>query len=199
MDGVAAAVRDVPGVDHAITIGGVSLFDNNASLANAGIVYVILKDWSQRGAGEDLLSVYSRLQARLDENPDARSTVVPPPPIQGLGLAGGFQMQVQVTDGSFDYVKLQAAADAIVAAGNAQPSLTRLMTPFRAGAPQLRVDLDRRKVETMGINVERCLPDRPGLSRLRPMSGRSPASAIPSRCSCRPTRPSARPRKRSGC
>ena len=153
MDGIGAAVRDVPGVDHAITIGGVSLFDNNASLANAGIVYVILKDWSQRGAGEDLLSVYTRLQARLDENPDAHSTVVPPPPIQGLGLAGGFQMQVQVTDGSFDYAKLQAAVDAIVAAGNAQPSLTRLMTPFRAGAPQLRVELDRRKVETMGINV----------------------------------------------
>ncbi len=72
MDEVGAVVRDVPGVDHAITIGGVSLFDNNASLANAGIVYVILKDWSQRGAGEDLLSVYTRLQARLDENPDAR-------------------------------------------------------------------------------------------------------------------------------
>ncbi|MET0745571.1 MAG: efflux RND transporter permease subunit, partial [Microvirga sp.] len=89
MGEVGAAIRDVPGVDHAITVGGVSLFDNNASLANAGIVYVILKDWSQRGAGEDLLSIYTRLQARLDEFQDARSTVVPPPPIQGLGLAGG--------------------------------------------------------------------------------------------------------------
>jgi HAE1 family hydrophobic/amphiphilic exporter-1 len=143
----------MPGVDHVVAIGGVSLFDNNASLSNGGVAYVILKDWSVRGAGQDLLSIYTRLQARLDEIGEARITVVPPPPIQGLGLAGGFQMQVQLTDGTFDYRKLQQAADQIVRVGNAQSGLTRLMTPFRSGAPQLKVDFDRRKAETLGVNV----------------------------------------------
>ncbi|WP_201833557.1 efflux RND transporter permease subunit [Microvirga zambiensis] len=153
MDQVTAIARETPGVEHVIAIGGVSLFDNNASLANAGTVYVILKDWSLRGTGQDLLSIYAGLQARLDDLPEARSTVVPPPPIQGLGLAGGFQMQVQLRDGTFDYRKLESATQTIIAAGNAQPALTRLMTPFRAGAPQLRVDLDRRKAETLGVDI----------------------------------------------
>ncbi|MFO1149523.1 MAG: efflux RND transporter permease subunit [Alsobacter sp.] len=153
MEKVGAATRDVPGVDHVVTIGGVSLFDNSASLANAGMVYVILKDWEQRkGPGLDLLSIFTTLQARLDAIPEAKSTVVPPPPIQGLGLAGGFQMQVQLNDGSFDYGRLQDATDRIIAAGNAQPGLQRLMTPFRARAPQLKAEIDRRKAETLGVN-----------------------------------------------
>jgi HAE1 family hydrophobic/amphiphilic exporter-1 len=153
MDRVTAIARDTPGVGHVVTIGGVSLFDNNASLSNAGVAYVILKDWNERGSGEDLLSIYTKLQAALDALPEARSSVVPPPPIQGLGLAGGFQMQVQLTDGSFDYRKLQQATDHIVRAGNDQHALARLMTPFRAGAPQLKVEFDRRKAETLGVNL----------------------------------------------
>ncbi len=153
MQQVTAIASETPGVDHVVTIGGVSLFDNSASLSNAGVVYVILKDWSQRGAGEDLLSVFQKLQARLDAIQGARSTVVPPPPIQGLGLAGGFQMQVQLTDGSFDFRRLQDVSDRIVALGNDQPSLARVMTPFRATAPQLFMDLDRRKAETLGVNI----------------------------------------------
>ncbi len=153
MERASSLAREIPGVDHVVAIGGVSLFDNNASLSNGGVAYVVLKDWGVRGAGQDLLSIYTRLQARLDEIGEARITVVPPPPIQGLGLAGGFQMQVQLADGTFDYAKLQQAADRIVQVGNAQPGLTRLMTPFRSGAPQLKVDFDRRKAETLGVNV----------------------------------------------
>jgi hydrophobic/amphiphilic exporter-1 (mainly G- bacteria), HAE1 family len=60
---------------------------------------------------------------------------------------------VQLTDGSFDFRKLQDATDRIVAVGNAQPELQRLMTPFRAGAPQFTADVDRRKAETLGVDV----------------------------------------------
>jgi HAE1 family hydrophobic/amphiphilic exporter-1 len=153
MTEVTRIAQATPGVKHVVSIGGVSLFDNNASLANSGIAYVILKDWDQRGKGEDILSVYRGLQAALDAMPQARSTVVPPPPIQGLGLAGGFQMQVVLNDGSFDYTRLEQAARAIVDLGNAQPELARLMTPFRGSAPQLTADFDRRKAQTLGVEV----------------------------------------------
>ena len=150
---VTEIARATPGVQHVVTVGGASLFDNSAVLANAGIAYVILKDWSRRGAGEDPITIFKALQAGLDTLQEAQSIVVPPPPIQGLGLAGGFQMQVQVTDGTFDYRKLQQVADRIVELGNAQPALTRLMTPFRATAPQLRAEVDRREAEALGVNV----------------------------------------------
>jgi hydrophobic/amphiphilic exporter-1 (mainly G- bacteria), HAE1 family len=150
---VTAIARNTPGVEHVVTVGGASLFDNSASLSNAGIAYVILKDWSKRERGEDPLSIYKALQAGLDAVQEASSIVVPPPPIQGLGLAGGFQMQVQVTDGTFDYRKLQQVADRIVELGNAQPALMRLMTPFRASAPQLHTEIDRRQAEALSVNV----------------------------------------------
>ncbi|MGE7415281.1 efflux RND transporter permease subunit [Methylobacterium tarhaniae] len=153
MEQATEAARAVPGVEQVVAIGGVSLLDSNASLANAGVAYVILRDWSRRGAGEDLRSVYAGLQARLAALPQARFTVVPPPPIQGLGLVGGFQMQVQLADGSFDYGKLQQAADGLVAQAGSEPGLARVTTPFRASAPHLRIELDRRKAETLGVAV----------------------------------------------
>ncbi len=62
-----ARVRDIilqtPGVAHAISIGGVSPLDNNASLANAGAIYVMFKDWSERGKrGEDSRYLQQSLQ-----------------------------------------------------------------------------------------------------------------------------------------
>src|SRR5262249_56970930 len=45
---VASAALGTPGVEHAITIGGVSALDNNASLANAGAIYLTLKDSDER-------------------------------------------------------------------------------------------------------------------------------------------------------
>jgi hydrophobic/amphiphilic exporter-1 (mainly G- bacteria), HAE1 family len=153
MTRVTEIARNTAGVEHVVTVGGASLFDNSASLANAGVAYVILKDWSTRGSGEDPLTIFKSLQARLDDMQEASSIVIPPPPIQGLGLAGGFQMQVQVTDGTFDYRKLQQVTDRIVELGNAQPSLSRLMTPFRSSAPQLRSEIDRRQAEALGVNV----------------------------------------------
>ena len=62
--------RKTPGVEQVITIAGVSALDNNATLANAGVAYIILKDWSERGKGEDLLSLFTR----LERDRSARST-----------------------------------------------------------------------------------------------------------------------------
>ena len=109
LDEVSKVALAAPGVDHAVAISGVSPLDNNASLQNAGAVYVVLKDWSQRGAGTgaDLRSLYFTLQAALDKLPDANCLLLIPPPIQGIGNASGFTMQVEIRDGGFDYQKLE--------------------------------------------------------------------------------------------
>ena len=38
----------IPGVEHVVTVSGVSILDNLASLANAGVAFVVLKDWDVR-------------------------------------------------------------------------------------------------------------------------------------------------------
>ncbi len=108
-----------------ISIDGVSLLDNNSGLANAGILYVMFKDWSVRGKSEGLLPLYTKLNQIAVNTLNAKVLVVPPPPIQGLGMSGGFQMQVELQDGTFDYRKLQQATDQMVSQANHQPELQR--------------------------------------------------------------------------
>jgi len=155
LDEVSKAVLAAPGVDHAVAISGISPLDNNASLQNAGAVYVVLKDWNQRGSGTgaDLRSLYFTLQAALDKLPDASCLVLIPPPIQGIGNAGGFTMQVELRDGSFDYTKLERLTRSIVAAGSTQSALQHLGSSFRSSVPQVELVVDRVKAETLNVAV----------------------------------------------
>ncbi len=155
MDQVTQAALAVPGVDQAVAISGVSPLDNNATLANAGVAYVVLKDWSQRkpGSGADLRTLYGNLQRAMDKLQDAVALVLIPPPIQGIGNASGFTMQLELRDGSFDYTKLQTMTQSIVQDGNTQSGLQRVISPFRSGVPQLQVTVDRVKAETLNVAV----------------------------------------------
>ncbi len=155
MEEVSKIALATKGVDQVVTISGISVLDNSATLANAGVAYVILKDWSERssGSGADLLSLYLNLTAGLAKLPDAQGMVIVPPPIQGIGNASGFTMQVELRDGSFDWAKLQKIADTIVTDGNSQSGLMMLNSTFRAGVPMLQVLVDRAKAETLNVSV----------------------------------------------
>ena len=155
LEKVTDIARATPGVDQVVSISGISVLDNSATLQNGGVAYVILKDWSQRSkaAGTDLLSLYLRLSAALDKMPEAIGLVLIPPPIQGIGNASGFTMQVELRDGTFDYAKLQTLARTIADNANTQTGLQRVSTTFRSSVPQLEVIVDRVKAETLGVSV----------------------------------------------
>jgi HAE1 family hydrophobic/amphiphilic exporter-1 len=150
LDEVSTIARKDDSVDHVVAIAGVSALDNNATLANAGVAYVVLKDWSKR---DDLRALFPRLSQALSAV-DARVITLPPPPIQGIGNAGGFTMQVELRDGSADFAKLQSITSTIVANAQSQTALQRVSTSFRAAAPQIRVDVDRVKAQTLHVSVD---------------------------------------------
>ena len=143
----------LPGVSNVIAIDGVSLLDSNAGLANGGVLYVMFKDWATRGKALGLLPMYNALNKLAAQTLDAKVLVVVPPPIQGLGLSGGFQMQLELKDGSFDYQKLQNTADRMIESGNKAPGLQHLMTSFRAQVPQVSAPINRTKAEALGVPV----------------------------------------------
>lgn len=151
---VEQIARAVPGVERVITVAGISPLDNNASLSNAGVAYIMLKDWSERGEGEDLASLYTTLNGKMAAIEDGLVTVLPPPPIQGIGNAGGFTMQIELRDSSFDLVKLGGAVDAVVNAANTQSGIQRAATTFRATAPQYKVTIDRAKIQTLLLTTD---------------------------------------------
>lgn len=146
-------VSQIDGVANVITIDGISLLDNSASLANAGVLYVMFKDWSVRGKAENLLALYTRMNEIAVKTQGAKVLVMVPPAIQGLGASGGFQMQLELQDGSFDYAKLQTATDTLIRYASEQPALKRLMTSFRASVPQLSAPINRVKAESLGVPV----------------------------------------------
>jgi len=154
LDRVGEITGKVPGVSQVITIAGISALDNSASLANAGVAYIILKDWAARGPGEDLRSLVYGLNDKLSVILEARTLVLPPPPIQGIGNAAGFAMQVELRDGNSDYAKLQAITSAIVTNAQSQSALQRVQSPFRATVPQLDVEVDRIKTQTLHVTTD---------------------------------------------
>jgi hydrophobic/amphiphilic exporter-1 (mainly G- bacteria), HAE1 family len=154
LDRVSEIVGKTPGVEQVITIAGISALDNSASLANAGVAYIILKDWDSRGAGEDLRSLVYGLNDKLSPILEARALVLPPPPIQGIGNAAGFAMQIELRDGNSDYAKLQAITQAMVANAQTQSALQRVQSPFRATVPQFDVEIDRVKTQTLHVTTD---------------------------------------------
>ncbi|HEX5221811.1 MAG TPA: efflux RND transporter permease subunit, partial [Verrucomicrobiae bacterium] len=155
MDEIARIGLKTPGVERAVAIGtgGPSPLDGDVSLANAGIVYLMLKNWDERGKAEDLEHIYQNLTKQLATVQEARTRLLVPPPIQGLGASSGFQMQVELTDGSYDFARLQSVTDQIVGEANAAPEVQNAFTAFRASVPQLSVKVDANQAATLNVDV----------------------------------------------
>ena len=155
LDRAGKIAQDTPGVDTVIAISGMSVLDNYADLASAGVSFVVLKPWDQRSKakGTDILSIAEHLQNALNAAPDGRLFIVPPPPIQGIGNAGGLQMQLELLGGSFDYRKLDEAAQALVKKAATDPQLQHVLTTLSPGAPHVSVTVDRDRAQTLRVSV----------------------------------------------
>ena len=101
-------------------------------------------------------------------------------------------MQIELRDGSTDFAKLQSVTSAIVGNAQSQSALQHVSTTFRATAPQIRIDVDRAKAQTVHVSVDQVFSTLATYfgSDLRRSS--STNSAACSRSMCRPMR-------RSGC
>ncbi len=149
---VEAVLARTKGVKTWVQIGGNSLLDG-AVASNASTMYVIWEPWEERArAGLDQPSILSSLRAQFATIPEAIVFAFPPPSIQGLGVSGGFQFQLQDRAG-LGLGPLAATTADMISDGNRQSGLRALNTSFRAGVPQLFADVDRTKVKSLGIPI----------------------------------------------
>jgi hydrophobic/amphiphilic exporter-1 (mainly G- bacteria), HAE1 family len=154
LERVSEIARETPGVAQVVTIAGLSPLDNNTTLSSGGAAYIILKDWGERGKAQNLLAMFTSLNKALGEIDEANILVLPPPPIQGVGNAGGFNMQIELRDGSFDLAKLQSSVNALVANAESQSAIARVIASFRSNVPQYHVEIDRVKTQTVNVTVD---------------------------------------------
>jgi HAE1 family hydrophobic/amphiphilic exporter-1/multidrug efflux pump len=141
-----------PAVQEVMTFSGLDVLTFGLR-TNTGITWVNLKDWSQR-PGEELSAkgVAGYVFGVGMGIKDAFVLAFEPPPIEGLSMTGGFDGFVQSRAGG-DYKGLEAAAQQLVAAAAQRPELAGVTTTFSASVPQVRIDLDREKAKSLGVDV----------------------------------------------
>ena len=146
-------VTAVPGVAHRISVTGYSLLAN-VSQPNAGGMFVLLEPFARRAVDpqRSAVSILHALRQSFAEIRAAQVVAFGAPPIDGLGNAGGFKLQV-LDRASAGPQRLEAAAAALVDAAAAQPGLTGLFSGFRADEPKFFVDIDREKVKAQGVDL----------------------------------------------
>ncbi|HCF17674.1 MAG TPA: multidrug efflux RND transporter permease subunit, partial [Rhodospirillum rubrum] len=136
-----SAVRDV------LVIQG---FSFSGSGANAAMVFVTLKDWKERGAGNTVDEITERVNMRLFALKDATSFALSPPPIEGFGTTNGFSFRLQDRSG-LGQQALSSAAAKLMAKAEQSPVLTGLRIEGLPDAAQVVLVINREKANTFGV------------------------------------------------
>ncbi len=145
--------RKTPGVWHATGVTGQS-FVLNAFGSNFGSMFVNLNDYStRRDDSQSADAIAAHLRQEFAKVQEAQVAVFGPPPVRGVGRAGGFTMMVE-DRGDVGSQVLQAETDNLVRQGNATRGLIGLFTMFRANVPQINVEPDRRACLAKGVSLQ---------------------------------------------
>jgi HAE1 family hydrophobic/amphiphilic exporter-1 len=150
VDHIDGILQKSPGVDNWFVLGGYSLLDGAAS-SNAATIFVILKDWEERETPElSQNAILAHFRREFYNIQEAIVFTLVPPPIQGLGVGGGFQMQIE-DQGDVGLAELQYYVQAIIAEANKSPEIGGVNSTFRSEVPQIYVDVNRVKVKRTDV------------------------------------------------
>ncbi len=143
-----------PGVEHSVAFSG---FDaatfTNAS--NAGAIFTPMTQFDTRVAhGLSAAVVMNSVRQRLSSIQDAFILTIMPPPVAGIGTAGGFKMMLQDHQ-DLGPEALEAAAQEMAAAANQTPGLAGVFTPFNTHTPSVYADIDRERAQKLGVTPDK--------------------------------------------
>ncbi len=151
---VTKIIQDTPGVAHAVGFAG---FDGATftTASNAGALFTPLKPFDERAEqGLSANVILANLRQRLAGVQDAFVIALQPPPVRGIGTAGGFKVMIQDKRGRGP-VALEAAAQDIVGAATQTPGMVGMFSLFNTRTPKIYADIDRVKAQMLGVPAER--------------------------------------------
>src|SRR5712691_9726863 len=150
---VAEIAFQVPGITHAVNLVGFSgaTFTN---APNSGTVFVALEPFEKRAKDprKSGPALQAALLQKLSAIQEGLVLVIAPPPVRGIGTAGGFRMMVEDRAGRGPEA-LRAAVAAMMGRAAQTPGLKQVFSLFESSTPQVYLDIDRTKVQMLGINV----------------------------------------------
>ncbi|MEQ9971746.1 multidrug efflux RND transporter permease AcrD [Pectobacterium carotovorum] len=121
---------------------------------NVARLFVRLKDWNERTTPESSsFAVIERATKAFRHIQEARVFASSPPSINGLGSAAGFAMRLQ-DRGGLGHDALMAARDQLLNMADSNPELTRVRHNGLDDGSQLRIHIDQRKAQALGVSVD---------------------------------------------
>ena len=150
IDKITPLILKEPGVSEVMAITGVSMIGGTGE--NVGMAIVVLKPWNERSKEEYSTNILNRLRAKIAAFPDADVQFFEPPAIMGLGMSGGmdFRLQSLNTDNP---QAIEQALMSVLGRINALPEVSYAYTTYTAKTPNIFVDIDRVKAESMKVAV----------------------------------------------
>ena len=141
----------LPGVKYVMSVEGFSMMGSSGE--NVGMLVMALDNWRLRTTPETShLAIMNRGRGIAAGVPEAQVNVLAPPAIQGLGIAGGLQLQLQSRVEN-DPVRLEEIMRTLIMKIMQSPEFLYAFSSYTANTPHIFVDIDREKAEMMGLSV----------------------------------------------
>ena len=151
MTRISELLQQTPGVVDVNTISGYSLISGSGE--NVGMAIAELEHWDQRTAPElQLDALLGGIRRELAAIASANANAFAPPAIRGLGVTGGFDLQLQALGGQ-DPQELASVMRSLVVDAHQDPALNAVFSTYSADVPQLFVDIDRTKAESLNVPI----------------------------------------------
>lgn len=145
--------KDKENIANIVQFAGLD-FITFAQRTNAAATILKLQPWDERTRPEQhATQIASQINKKLGATSDGFSFGVVPPPIRGMGVAGGFEMYVQNKTGT-DVKELQKYVNEIIQKANARAELVGVRTTLNTNVPKYKISVDTAKAKAKGINLD---------------------------------------------
>lgn len=133
-----------------LTVTGFSFAGNGQ---NAGIGFIMLKDWDLRtNPDQTMQAIAGRIMGAMAPYKDALLFAFYPPPIIALGNASGFDFQL-IDQTGLGHDKLMAARNQLLGAASQNPKLVGVRPNGLNDVPQYQLDVDMEKARALGVSI----------------------------------------------
>ena len=151
MNHVEQVVASRPEVEFTTLAAGFNMMAG-ISATNSGIIFVVLKDYSQRklSAAQIASQLTEELYVAI---PEAQCYAFIPPAIPGLGVTSGIALEVEDLEGrGTEYLVNQAQK--LMDSLRHSPAIASVSTQFNADIPRRRIDINKRQALSQGVALE---------------------------------------------
>jgi hydrophobe/amphiphile efflux-1 (HAE1) family protein len=145
-------LKQIPAVEHTLSIIGFSLLDGASEPNNAFMVARLKPFADRKSAADSAQALIGRVFAAGAQIRQANVLPFNLPPIIGLSTSGGFEYQLEALEGQ-DPAAMASVVSGLIAAANRDPRLARVFTTFSATNPSIYLDIDRTKAQALGLKI----------------------------------------------